>query len=127
MQQPRICRIVEYRSRTGTYTVPAIITATMETLNPKGTQLWRETDGEKGVPPLTSRENVHLTVFTPGIPGECDTPLEVPAGTQGLMPNLGGSYQEFDVPLDAPEHDFGHVDGYQHEHKPGTWRWPSRS
>lgn len=60
--KPTIGRIVVYRSRTGGYDVPAIITATRDTLNRKVVQAGY-------VPDLTDDEHVHLTVFTPGMPG----------------------------------------------------------
>ena len=125
---PTIGRIVIYRSRTGSYDVPAIVTATTETLNPKGVEFFHATNGEKGVPPLSSDQHVHLTVFTPGLPGyraeglrgELDTPLaerdasQRGAPAQGYGENAGGSYQEWDVPP-ADEDDVV---------APGTWRWP---
>lgn len=61
-EKPTIGRIVLYRSRTGDYDCPAIVTATEETLNPKGVELGH-------VPALRGEYTVHLTVFTPGKPG----------------------------------------------------------
>lgn len=88
---PTIGRIVHYRSRTGTYTGPAMVVATEETLAPAGVEAGH-------VPPLSSTWHVHLVCFTPG-------------------KNVGGTYQEFDIP---PDHDG------DKEHTPGTWRWPAR-
>lgn len=69
---PSIGRIVLYRSRTGNYTLPAVVTATQDTL-------WAEGVERGDVPGLASEQHVHLHVFTPG--------------TQG-------SYAEHDVPMD---------------------------
>lgn len=129
MQVPTIGRIVIYRSRTGRYDVPAIVTATVETLDPQGVELYLATEGVKGVPPLDSPEHVHLTVLTPGIPGfraeglagEGDSPLEVrdqserPVPAKGYGENAGGSYQEWNVPIDS---------GTNPSPAAGAWRWP---
>lgn len=131
MPTPSIGRVVVYRSRTGSYDVPAIITATTDTLNAKGVELFHESEGQRGVPPLTGDGHVHLTVLTPGLPGfraqgllgEADTPLaerdasERGQPSQGYGENAGGSYQEWDVPLHDPTIE---AEGPQ----PGTWRWP---
>lgn len=128
MQEPSLGRIVIYRSRTGRYDVPAIITATEQTLDPQGVELYFASEGEKGVPPLTGAAHVHLTVLTPGIPGfraeglagEGDSPLEVRDQSGRVTPapgyseNAGGTYQEWDVPQ-APA-----APG----ETAGTWRWP---
>lgn len=112
--KPTIGRIVIYRSRTGNYDVPAIITATQDTLNPQGVAAGM-------VPPLESENHVHLTVFTPGMPGhrkDADDFLVEPEF--GRSENLSGCYQEWNIPFyevagdsDAPA-------------EPGTWRWPER-
>lgn len=73
VRPPKIGDVVQYRSKTGKYTMPAIVSATKETLYKGGVDAGR-------VPPITSDMNVHLTVFTPG----------------DEHPN--GSYQEFDIP-----------------------------
>jgi hypothetical protein len=106
--RPRITlgRIVLYRSRTGDYDVPAIVTATTASLNPKGVELGH-------IPALSSDEHVHLTVFTGGKPGlrreAEDFEVESPHSE-----NLAGCYQEWDIPpaviREYPD--------------PGTWRWP---
>jgi hypothetical protein len=101
--KPNIGRIVIYRSRTGDYDVPAIITATMETLNLKGVELGH-------VPALLDETHVHLTVFTPGKPG-----MRRGAGDflveseHGRGENVSGCYQEWDIPFDAlpPQELFG--------------------
>lgn len=69
--KPTIGRIVHYRSKMNPYVMPAIITATKDTLWPEGV--------ERGdVPGITDDNHVHLTCFTPG--------KQV-------------TYQEFDVPM----------------------------
>lgn len=104
---PTIGRIVIYRSRTGAYDCPAIVTATQDTLFRPNVEAGLIAD-------LTSPEHVHLTVFTPGKPGErasaTDFEFESP---HGRAENAGGLYQEWDIP-----HDQGGG--------PGTWRWPER-
>lgn len=151
-----ITRMVVFRSRTGAYDVPAVVTATVDTLNPAGvaafhasghaideweaargddtrgasaevTEEWEKTyprPALRGVPPLSSPSNVHLTVLTPGLPGRRGSAADFlvpPAHGLEPMENAGGSYQEFDVPwaLDAPDDVDAAV-------APGTWRWPER-
>jgi len=118
MPKPTIGRIVIYRSRTGDYDVPAVITATQETLNPKGVQLYIESDGKKGVPPLSNDDRVHLTVLTPGLPGfdigEAKFKVAREHGPKSGIVNFAGSYQEWDIPNDIDE-----------PAAPGTWRWPT--
>lgn len=107
--RPSIGRIVIYRSRTGDYDVPAMITATKDTLNPKGVELGH-------VPDLSSEAHVHLTVFTPGKPGlrrgADDFLVE---SEHGRSENVAGCYQEWDIPFV----DSGGV------LVPGSWRWPT--
>lgn len=114
MDRPTLGRIVIYRSRTGDYDVPAIITATEETLNPKGVELGH-------VPPLSGNMYVHLTVFTPGKPGMRrgaeDFKVESP---HGRGENVSGCYQEWDIPMADPNNS---GDGAP---QPGSWRWPVR-
>jgi hypothetical protein len=99
-----IGRSVIYRSRTGSYDVPAVVNATVETLDPAGVE-------SGNVPALSGNACVHLTVFTPGKPG---TGSDDPAIR--TSENLGGSYQEWDIGMasdsESPE--------------PGSWRWPDR-
>lgn len=98
-----IGRIVTYRSKTGSYDLPAIVTATSATLDPKGVELGH-------VPELSSAEHVHLTVFTCGKQG---------TAREGNAVNneaAGGSYQEFDIPLCKSTEEIA----------PGSWRWPER-
>lgn len=110
--QPTIGRIVRFRSRTGSYTVPAIITATVDTLDPRGVELGH-------VSGLSSPTHVHLTVFTSGKPGMrrgADNFVGARAA-EPVSENVAGCYQEWNVPLDVPE-----VEG---EEYPGTWHWPT--
>ena len=125
--KPTICRMVMFRSRTGKYTVPAVITATVETLNPEGVALWERTEGQAGVPPLSSEEHVHLTVFTPGKPGmRADAEDFLVESEHGRGENVGGTYQEWDVPLD-PDVEDAIADGSENPQLPGSWAWPVRS
>ncbi len=104
---PTIGRIVIYRSRTGNYDIPAIVTCTTATAYQPGIDAGY-------LPALSSDEHVHLTVFTPGKPGKRRT-----ADDFKVMPelpvseNVAGCYQEWNIPRDD---DGG----------PGTWRWPTR-
>lgn len=97
-----IGRIVIYRSRTGRYSVPAVVTATVDTL-------YRPAVEGGHIPDLIDRDHVHLTVLTPGTPGERLPDTDPSIGTL----NAGGTYQEWDIPYDP--------DG-----APGTWSWPAR-
>ncbi len=112
--KPTIGRIVIYRSRTGDYDMPAIITATAETLNPKGVELGH-------IPPLSSDGHVHLTCFTAGKPGIRRGAEDFKVESQhGRSENVSGCYQEWDVPADHfPSARSG-------AESPGTWRWPTR-
>jgi hypothetical protein len=109
---PTIGRVVVYRSRTGSYSVPAIVTATVDTLNPAGVAAGH-------VPPLEDQWHVHLTVLTPGKPGmrggagDFQVESEHPRSE-----NVAGCYQEWDIPFDSSDDS---------EQAPGTWRWPQRA
>lgn len=106
-----IGRAVTYRSKTGSYDLPAVVTATIATLDPTGVELGH-------VPPLTAADHVHLTVFTCGKQG---TSRE---GNPVNNEAAGGSYQEFDIPqFVVPE--LGAEDAAV-EIPAGTWRWPER-
>lgn len=113
--KPSIGRIVIYRSRTGDYDCPAIVTATTETLNPKGVELGH-------VPALSSDEHVHLTVFTAGKPGlRRDADDFKVESEHGRSENVAGCYQEWDIgPTCANCEEAGE------KPIPGTWRWPER-
>lgn len=121
--KPTIGRIVTYRSRTGDYDVPAIVTATTDTLNRKGVEAGY-------VPDLSSKEHVHLTVLTPGQPGlrkagEHDDFKVV--SEHPVSENVAGCYQEWDIPQWEAPHVLGSIDGPPLppvEPNPGTWRWP---
>lgn len=105
-----IGRIVTYRSKTGSYDLPAIVTATTATLDPKGVELGH-------VPPLSSDEHVHLTVFTCGKRGTAREGNEVNGEA------AGGSYQEWDVVHGLIGET---ATGEAIEPPPGSWRWPER-
>jgi hypothetical protein len=117
--KPTIGRIVIYRSRTGDYDVPAIITATRETLNPKGIEAGY-------IPDLSSDDHVHLTVFTAGMPGLRGSVIErddfKTVSKYPISENVAGCYQEWDIPhFEPPELPYDSAgDGLQ----PGSWRWP---
>lgn len=119
----RLGATVIYRSRTGDYSLAAIVTATADSINPLGV--------ERGfVPAITAPDRVHLAVLTPGrIVGETprhtaqiidpdrelgdrQVSLTKLVGDQRLsrvtelegnqfvaMTAFGGTYQEFDIPL----------------------------
>jgi len=90
---PSVGQIVLYRSRTGKYTVPAIITATSNTLNQDGVDAGH-------VPPLTADGNVHLTVFTPGKPGMRGPAKDfIAPSPYPVSENVAGCYQEWDIAL----------------------------
>lgn len=138
IDEPGIGRIVWYRSKLGGYIVPAIVTCTADTLLPAGVQLYEETKGRwvtdtklraqidagevidmsaQGVPPLSSDLHVHLTVFSPGLPGNDEVP--------GPNANAGGSYRKWDI---GPSID-GSIAPKDGEERPvvweqGTWAWP---
>lgn len=104
LKRPTIGRIVIYRSKTADYDLPAIVTGTVESLDPVGLELGH-------VAPLRDESCVHLTVFTCGRPGTSREDNEP-------NPNVaGGTYQEVDIP---PADEDGEI-------APGTWRWPERA
>jgi hypothetical protein len=102
---------VTYRSKTGSYDLPAIVNCTVATLDPKGVELGH-------VPELTGPSRVHLTVFTCGKQG---TARE---GSEVNNEAAGGSYQEFNIPQFVVE-ETGAEDDVA-EPVAGTWRWPER-
>lgn len=111
-QAPTIGRIVIYHSRTDDYDVPAIVTATTETLNRKGVEAGRIPD--LTVPDLADEHYVHLTVFTGGVPGQRSSAEDFEVESRfGRSENVAGCYQEWDIP-------------YDENGGPGTWRWPER-
>lgn len=106
-----ITRAVVYRSKTGKYDLPAVVTATVDTLDPAGVAAGH-------VPELTAANRVHLTVFTCGKQG---TARE---GNEVNNEAAGGSYQEFNIPQFV-EPETGAEDEAV-EIVAGTWRWPKR-
>lgn len=119
--KPSVGRVVLYRSRTGSYTVPAIITATRDSLNPAGVEAGH-------VPALTGEDHVHLTVLTPGKPGmrggAGDFEVE---SAHGRSENVAGTYQEWDI---APAGGVANARGAApdvEDFPPGTWAWPQRA
>jgi hypothetical protein len=128
--------MVIYRTRKG-YDLPAVITATVATLDPAGVEQYRQTfvperagvndidPMASGVPPLASPEHVHLTVFSPGLPGNPSPTVEL-----GIDANAGGSYREWDVPLFEPTTIPDPRPGAVPQPAPipaGSWRWPERT
>src|ERR1700723_851989 len=117
--KPTMGRIVIYRSRTGDYDVPAIVTATTETLNQKGVEAGY-------VPPLSSDQHVHLTVLSPGTGGlREEAAYFLVKSEHPVSENVSGCYQEWGIaPWSSP------ADGEQPASdwtpEPGTWRWPER-
>lgn len=119
--KPTICRDVIYRSRTGKYSVPAKINATVDTLFRPNVEAGYLDD-------LSSDTHVHLTVFTPGKPGRGPaTPDFVDGSDKPVAPNVGGLYQEWNVKYWEPTEDFAATaDGYAVQ-PAGTWTWPPRA
>jgi hypothetical protein len=127
-----ISRMVVYRSRTAQYSVPAIITATIDTIADAGVQAYLDSGGARGVPPLNDTNNVHLTVFTPGVPGQRATADDFVGdrADERISENVAGCYQEWDVPYFDPLGMHvslgGEILDGQVEQLPGTWTWPPR-
>lgn len=116
-QTPTIGRIVLYRSRTGNYTAPAIVTATHRSLNPKGVDAG-------AIPPLTGDDHLHLQVLTPGTPGKRIGAGDFVDGSdRPVAENVSGTYTEWDVPFAGAEQ----TEDYDRDEFPaGTWAWPAR-
>jgi hypothetical protein len=98
IKPPKLSKSVIYRSRTGSYSVPAIINCNVDSIDPEGVRLGH-------VPALTEFDAVHLTVFTPGRPGTTR------GGMQVTSQNVAGCYQEWDIPYDRTGR------------KPGSWKY----
>lgn len=101
--------LVSYRSRTGRYTLPAVINTTVDTIYPPSVEAGN-------IPPLTHPKRVHLTVFTGGTVGTRlpDTDPAIPQAPPG------GTYQEHDIPFwQAPQDD----EWVNDDQPPGTWTW----
>lgn len=110
---PRLGQVVLYRSRTGTYDVPAMVTCNVDSLNPRGV-------AAGGLPGLTGLSHVHLAVFTPGIPGRrIPTTDFITESPHGRAENIGGIYQEWDI---GPAWEVESMPGDPLP-PPGTWRW----
>lgn len=124
---PTLGRIVIYRSRTGDYDVPAVVTCTAESIAQRGVEMFAKTDGKAGVPPLTGVGHVHLTVLTPGIPSELTRRADAedfivePEHGLPVSENASGTYQEWDIPMNCANCEAG-----GETPMPGTWRWPAR-
>lgn len=111
--RPSIGRVVVYRSRTGNYSVPAIVNCTVDSIYQPGV--------EAGfVPALSDPNNVHLTVLSPGKPGMRANKEEilraepfVVVSEHPVSENVSGCYQEWDIP-------------YDENGGPGSWSWPPR-
>jgi hypothetical protein len=140
---PSIGRVVVYRSRTG-FDVPAIIAATQDSLFEPGVRAYRESGGTRGVPPLSSPDNVHLVVFSPGLPqepsprwgeaasgGRVHLHEEDCAASRGAVlidENMGGTFREWNVPLWEPMMMHSPQPGVMStpaEPDLGSWRWPT--
>lgn len=124
--KPTIGRVVLYRSRTGNYTVPAIITATTDSL-------YQPNVDAGHIAGLTDEQHVHLSALTPGKPGTRgseNVDMLVPdSDARPIRPNIAGLYQEDDVPQwdpawlpESPVFDHEHLD----LQPAGTWTWPPR-
>lgn len=118
--RPSIGRVVIYRSKTGTYSMPAIISATVDTL-------YRPNVEAGHVPDLSSDTHVHLCVMTCGIPGERSANTSPELGRTN--PPAGGTLQESDIPQYVPALDTGGDAFWAGDYSaqpPGTWAWPPR-
>lgn len=132
MPDPTIGRIVTYRAKAG-WLAPAVIAATLDTLDPDGVQRWRDSGGAdggahwEGIPPLASPDHVHLVVFSAGRQaGEPPLPLDR---------NQGGTFREWNVPLWTPGEGVSMAQlarpqaggpPMREEQPVGSWRWPER-
>lgn len=120
VEGPSVGRIVLYRSRTGSYTVPAIITATSSSLNQAGVDAGH-------VPALSDEDNVHLTVFTPGEPGMRGDAGDFRCESEHVRSeNVAGCYQEWDIPPADVLANEQNADPDNEGFAPGTWAWPQR-
>lgn len=85
--QPTVGRVVHYRAKTRGYVLPAIVTATHDSLDPIGI--------ERGhVLPLSSETHVHLHVMTSGAKEnyqEFNVPQGNGPGTWDWPPRAGGA------------------------------------
>lgn len=119
-QVPTIGRIVHYRSRTGKYDVAAIVTATVNQLNPEGVEAG-------AVPPLSGPDYVHLQVLSPGTPGMRYGAQDFLVESEyPVQENVNGTYQEWDIPFTSVEASADIGSAGWDDVPPGTWRWPAR-
>lgn len=104
-QDITIGRIVIYRSKTGQYSMPAVVSATRDTLYLPNVSAGHLAD-------LSAADNVHLVVFTAGASGHRSAGTDPSLGAAN--PPAGGSFAEYDIAYsDDPE-------------APGCWSWPRR-
>lgn len=121
---PRLGAVVWFRSRTGRWTAPAVVTAVLDSLYQPNVEAGH-------LPPLTSDRHVHLTVLTPGRPGHVsdETRETHPELADPDRPNrpAGGTFQEWDIPQWSCE-GAGIVpdeEGFLwDDQEDGTWMWP---
>lgn len=153
MRLPELGTVVFFRSRTGDYTMPAMVTARHDTLHPAGVE-----GGH--LPAITAKDRLHLTIFTPGLPpdvmptnpgividpdrdlgdrvvGPFEKGTELEGNQFVGMAQFGGTYAEYDIPWSAtattaPGPDAGgrftdeQDQGLTTEpgtQAPGTWAW----
>lgn len=126
-RRPRLGATVLYRSLTGTYTMPAIISAVVGSLYPPNVEAGH-------VAPLSSDSHVHLAVMTCGIPGQVSqrTLEQQPELAAPDRPNIpaGGTFAEWDIPFWDPFTATGDgqldawLDGDLAAQPAGTWTWP---
>lgn len=121
---PTLGRIVWYRSKTGSYTCPAMVTAVQDSLYRPNVEAGHMLD-------LSSSTHVHLTVFTAGLMGHvskgtAEEHPELVAGDRLTDGPAGGTYQEFDIPQWEPaaKDALNWFDGDYSTQEPGTWAWP---
>lgn len=112
---PEVGQVVLYRSRTGRYTLPAIVTATASSIDHVGVAMGN-------VPPLTGRWHVHLQVFTPGPSGGYQEHNVPPCAvlSSDLLPD-GEAVVALHDRQDGD--DPAAVSGFT----PGTWARPARA
>jgi hypothetical protein len=77
MPDPAIGRIVWYRTKVGEYDLPAMITATQETLHAEGVALYLES---RKTVPVAMGSTVALDALSP-VPGSQPVPVEPEPGS----------------------------------------------
>lgn len=91
----RLGATVHYVSRTGSYEVPAIVTANAMTINQANVDLGL-------LPGLQNEGRVHLLVMSPGPSGRRAGATDFKVESQhGRSENQGGTYTEWDIPEDS--------------------------